>query len=140
MIKINIWKNKECFLIMIPSRLELLLIIIIYLSYKLILYNILWFALNLFFYTEKCLLQLSQSASKDILKVSSVETPWECYEPKNKRKCAEPAKKRDSNDLTELNDTELNYVYFDYKMDSDDAINNSDEDFNVKKPILFLTI
>ena len=125
---------------MIPSRLQLLLITIIYLSCKLIL-HILWFLLNLFFYAEKCLLlQLSQSASKDISKVSSVETPRECYEPKNKRKCAEPAKERDSNDLTELNETELNYMYFEYKMDSDDAINNSDEDIIVKKPILFLTI
>ena len=69
-----------------------------------------------------------------------METPRECYEPKNKRKCAEPAKERDSNDLTELNETELNYVYFEFKMDSDDAINNSDEDIIVKKPILFLTI
>ena len=39
--KSNTWENKEYFLIMISSCLELMLIIITYLSYKLILCNIL---------------------------------------------------------------------------------------------------
>ena len=58
-----------------------------------------------------------------------MKTPRECYEPKNKRKCTEPKREGVSNELMELNDTELNYMYFDYKTDSDDASNNSDEDY-----------
>ena len=135
----NIWKNKECFLIMISSCLELRLIIITYLSCKLIFHNILWFVLNLSFCTEERLPpHLVRSASKDISKVSSVETPQECYEPKNKRKCTEPEMERVRNDLIELNDTELNYMYFDYKTDSGDASNNSDEDFVLQKAYFIL--
>ena len=33
-----------------------------------------------------------------------------------------------SDDLTELNDTEMNYICY-LEMNSDDASNNSDEDF-----------
>ena len=42
-----------------------------------------------------------------------------------------------SDDLMELNDTELIYINFGDKTDSDNASNNSDEDFVAKKPILF---
>ena len=55
--------------------------------------------------------------------------PWEYYEPGNKRKCIEPVRERIGNDLIELNDTELNYIYF--ETDSDDASNMSNEGFVV---------
>ena len=42
-----------------------------------------------------------------------------------------------SDDLMELNDTELNRINFGNKTDSDNASKNSDEDFVAKKPILF---
>ena len=42
-----------------------------------------------------------------------------------------------SDDLMELNDTELIYINFGDKTDSDNASNNSYEDFVAKKPILF---
>ena len=38
--------------------------------------------------------------------------PRECYEPENKRKCTEPEMERISDDLMELNDTELNNIIF----------------------------
>ena len=120
--KSTTWKNKECFLIMTSSYLELLLIITTYLSYKLILRNILWFGLNLFFYTgEKLPLQFVWSASKDT-KVPSMVAPGECYEPENKQKCTEPERERMSGDLMELNDTELNYINFGDETDSDNTI------------------
>ena len=53
--------------------------------------------------------------------------PREFYEPENKRKYIELERERMSDDLTELNDRELNYTYF--ETDSDDASNKSDEDF-----------
>ena len=106
---------------MISSYLELLLIITTYLIYKLILRNILWFALNLFFYTgERLLTQLVWSASKDT-KVSSMVAPGECYEPENKRKFTEPERERMSGDLMELNDKELNYINFGNETDSDNT-------------------
>ena len=58
-----------------------------------------------------------------------VETPWHCYELKNKWKCTEPERKRMSNGLMELHDAELNYIYLCDETDSDDASKNSDEDF-----------
>ena len=54
--------------------------------------------------------------------------PEECYKPKNKRKCTEP-RWETSGDLMEVNDTELNYINFGDETDSDDASNDSDEDF-----------
>ena len=39
--------------------------------------------------------------------------------------------------LMELNDTELIYINLGDKTDSDNASNNSDENFVAKKPILF---
>ena len=69
--------------------------------------------------------QLVRSASKDTSNVSSVETPRECYEPENKWKCTEP--ERMSDDLMELNITELNYIYF--ETDSDNTNIKSKEDF-----------
>ena len=120
--KSTTWKNRECFLIMISSYLELLLIITTYLIYKLILRNILWFALNLFFCTgERLLTQLVWSASKDT-KVSSMVAPGECYEPENKKKCTEPERERISGDLMGLNDTELNYINLGDETDSDNTI------------------
>ena len=64
-----------------------------------------------------------RSALKDISKVSSVETSRECYEPKIKRKCTEPERKKMSNDLMKLIDMELNCMYFDFKTNSDDTSN-----------------
>ena len=55
--------------------------------------------------------------------------PRECCEPENKQKCTEPENERLSDDLMELNDTELNYIY--YETDSDDASKKSDEGFVV---------
>ena len=52
-----------------------------------------------------------------------------CCELKNKRKCTELGRERMSDDLVELNDMELNYIYFGDETDSDDASNNLDEDF-----------
>ena len=120
--KSTTWKNRECFLIMIRSYLELLLIITTYLSYKLILCNILWFALNLFFYTgERLPTQFVWSASKDT-KVPSIVAPGECYKPENKWKCTEPERESMTGDLMKLNDTELNYINFGDETDSDNKI------------------
>ena len=52
--------------------------------------------------------------------------PRKCCELENKRKCTEPEKERMSDDSMELNNKELNYIYF--ETDSDDASNKSDED------------
>ena len=57
-----------------------------------------------------------------------METPQEYYEPKIKQKCTELEKQNTSDDLLELNDTELNYIYFGDETNSGDAKNNSDED------------
>ena len=75
--------------------------------------------------------QLLRNALKDTLSASSVAAPRECYEPENKRKCTEPGRQRMSDDLMELNDTELNYVYF--KRYSDDASNKVNETLSYKK-------
>ena len=116
------WKNREYFLIMIPSYLDLLLIITTYLSYELILCNNFWFALNLFFYTgERLPPQLIWNTLKDT-KVSSVVAPGECYEPGNKQECYKPERERMSYDLTELNDMEPNFINFGDETDSDDVI------------------
>ena len=56
--------------------------------------------------------QLLRNALKDTLSASSVAAPRECYEPENKRKYTELGRQRMSDDLMELNDTELNYIYF----------------------------
>ena len=48
--------------------------------------------------------------------------PGQCYEPENKSKCTEPERERMSRDLIELNDTELNYIYFGDEADSDNTI------------------
>ena len=40
-----------------------------------------------------------------------------------------------SSDLMELNNTELNYMYCDYKKDPNDASNDSDEDFMLQKSL-----
>ena len=48
-----------------------------------------------------------------------------CYELKKKRKVTELGRERMSNDFMELNDMELNYIYFGDETDSDDASNNS---------------
>ena len=94
--KSNIWKNKECFLVIISSCLELVIIIIIYLSYKLTFRNILLFVLNLFFCAgERLPPHLLRSASKDKSNAFSVAAPRECYEAENKRKCAEPERKNE---------------------------------------------
>ena len=115
-------EKTECFLIMMPSYLDLLLIVTTNLSYKLILRNILWFALNSFFYaTERFPPQLVWSASK-CAKVSSMVAPGECCEPENKGKCTGPERERMSGDLMELNDAELNYINFGDETDSDNTI------------------
>ena len=62
--------------------------------------NIVWFVLNLFFFTgERLLPQLVRSASNDRSKVSSVAAPRDCYEPENKWKCSEPERERMSDYL-----------------------------------------
>ena len=48
-----------------------------------------------------------------------------CYELKNKPKFTELGRERMSNDFMELNDMELNYIYFHDEANSDDASNNS---------------
>ena len=89
-----------------------------------------WFVLDSLFCTgERFPPQLLRSALKDTLNASSVPAPRDCYEPINEQKCTEPERERLSDDLMELNDTELNYIYFD--TDSDDASRISDEDFVV---------
>ena len=65
--KSNIWKNKECFLIMITC----------------------------------------------------------CFELNNKRKCNELGREKMSDDFMELNDMELNYIYFGDEMGSDETSNNT---------------
>ena len=69
--------------------------------------------LSLFICTgERLPSQLVRSASKVTSKGSSVVAPGKCYKPENKRKCTEPEWKSMSDDLMDLNDTELNYIYF----------------------------
>ena len=72
--------------------------------------------------------QLVWAALKDA-KVSSMVAPREFYEPENKRKCTEPEMERISDDLMELNDTELNNINFPNETDSDDATNDSNGSF-----------
>ena len=45
----------------------------------------------------------------------------------NKQECSESERERVSDDVMELNDTKLNYIYF--KTDSDDASKKLNEDF-----------
>ena len=52
-----------------------------------------------------------------------------CYEPGNKQKCTEPERERRGDDLIELDDNELNYIYF--GTDSGDASNKSGKGFVV---------
>ena len=54
---------------------------------------------------------------------------FSCYEIQNKWKCTELGRERMSDDLMELNDMGLNYIYFGEETDSNDASNNLDEDF-----------
>ena len=61
----------------------------------------------------------------------------ERYEPENKPKFTESESERMSDDFMELNDAELNHKSFGDKSDSDNASNDSDEDFIAKKPISF---
>ena len=68
--------------------------------------------------------------------VSSMVPPEECYEPENKRKCTEPERERMSDDLMELNDTELNYINFGDETDSDNTIRM--KTFVFKKPCFIL--
>ena len=65
----------------------------------------------------------------DTAHASSVTAPRECYDPENKQKSTEPERERMSNDLMELNDAELNYIFF--ETDSDYASNRSDKNFVV---------
>ena len=60
----------------------------------------------------------------------------EYYKPENKPKCTESEMERMSDDLMELNDTELDHINLGDKADSDNVSNDSDEDFVTKKPIL----
>ena len=84
----------------------------------------------MFFCTiERLPTQLFRSASQDTAHASSVAAPQEYYDPENKQKSTEPERERMSNDLMELNDAELNYIYF--ETDSDYANNRSDKDFVV---------
>ena len=48
-----------------------------------------------------------------------------CCELTNKRKCNELGRERMSNDFMELNDMELNYIYFGDEADYDDASKNT---------------
>ena len=61
----------------------------------------------------------------------------ERYEPENKPKFTEPERERMSDDFVELNDAEQNHISFGDKSDSDNASNDSHEDFIAKKPISF---
>ena len=54
---------------------------------------------------------------------------FSCYEIKNKQKRNGLGRQRMSDDLMELNDMELNYIYFGGETDSNDSSNNLDEDF-----------
>ena len=56
---------------------------------------------------------------------------FSCYEIKNKQKRSELGKERMSDDLMELNDMELNYIYFGDETGSDDANNNFHEDVSL---------
>ena len=51
--------------------------------------------------------------------------PRECYEPENTWKYTEMEREMMSDGLKELNDTELNYIYFGDETDN----NGSNEDF-----------
>ena len=65
--------------------------------------------------------------------------PRECYEPENKRKYTEPERERMSDDLMELNNTELNYKNFGDETDSDNTIWMKTLCFK-KAPVLFETV
>ena len=60
-----------------------------------------------------------------------------CYEIKNKQKRNGLGRERMSDDLMELNDMELNYIYFGGETDSNDSSNNLDEDFALQKSLLY---
>ena len=60
---------------------------------------------------------------------------FSCYEMKNKWKCTEVGRERMSDDFMELNDMELNYIYFGNKTDSNNASNNLDEDVALQKSL-----
>ena len=95
------------------------------------------FPLHLIYYKrEKILPQFSRSVSNDT-KVCPIAAPREFYESENRRKCAELEWKRISNDSMELNDTELNYIYFGGETDSDDASNSSDEHFVLLESLFY---
>ena len=96
---------------MISSCLELLLIIITWWSYKLIL-NILWFVLNLFFYTGKILsLPVSSKCIERYIKIFFCGSTTRKLRAWNKRKCIELEREKMSDDLIKLNNAELNYTY-----------------------------
>ena len=94
------------------------------LSYKLMLRDILRFVLNLFFGTGEEIPLCSFEVHQRIYHIVAAR---ECCQPENKWKCTEQESKRMSDDLMELNATELNFVYF--KVDSDDTSKTLDEDF-----------
>ena len=48
-----------------------------------------------------------------------------CYGLRNKRKCTELGRERMSDDFVELNNVELNYIYFGDEADYDGASKNS---------------
>ena len=58
---------------------------------------------------------------------------FSCYEIKNKRKCTELGRERMSNDLIELNDMDLNYIYFGDDTDSNDLVTILMKTFHCKK-------
>ena len=64
----------------------------------------------------------------------------ECCQPENKRKFTEPERERMNHDLMELNDTELIHINFGDKTDSDNASNDSDEDFVAKNKLQINTL
>ena len=65
-----------------------------------------------------------------------------CYELKNKRKCNELGKERMNDDFMELNDMELNYMYFGDETSSDDTSKSTKCGFfflvELKKFIVFI--
>ena len=60
-----------------------------------------------------------------------------CYQLKSKPKFTELGRERMSDDFMELNDMELNYIYFGDETDSNDTSNNLDKEFALEKSLLY---
>ena len=67
----------------------------------------------------------------------SMETTGKCYVPEDKWKSTEPEMEWMSGDSMELNDRELNNINSGDETESDEATNDSDENFVLQKSLFY---